>query len=114
MLVPLGAPAGTGAVLAVLLGVNIGPNRRTPDRRATLLWRRVVQVGEEPAGPAFTHAHRAGAMPVPAAVALWASPKVVGVRPLGSAAAAEAGTRAVAPVSAAVPGPAVAVPGASG
>jgi hypothetical protein len=109
VLVPLGAPAGTGAVLSALLGVSVGPNRRTPDRPATLLWRRVTQDGRSTSAPAFTHAHGAEAMPVPAVVALWASLKVAGVRPLGSAAAAEARTRAVAPVSAAVPGPAVAV-----
>ncbi|MFI1028949.1 SLC13 family permease [Streptomyces sp. NPDC020951] len=81
VLVPLAAPAGSGAVLAVLLGVNIGPNLTYAGSLATLLWRRVVQeraerveVGE------FT---RLGLLSVPAAlipavVALWASLQVVG------------------------------------
>ncbi|MEU1181408.1 SLC13 family permease [Streptomyces sp. NPDC005820] len=76
VLVPLAAPAGTGAVLAVLLGVNIGPNLTYAGSLATLLWRRVVQeraerveVGE------FT---RLGLLTVPvtlgaAVVALWVS-----------------------------------------
>ncbi len=80
VLVPLAAPAGTGAVLAVLLGVNIGPNLTYAGSLATLLWRRVVQeraehveVGE------FT---RLGLLTVPvtlgaAVVALWASLQVV-------------------------------------
>ncbi|MGW2887000.1 SLC13 family permease [Streptomyces griseoruber] len=80
VLVPLAAPAGTGAVLAVLLGVNIGPNLTYAGSLATLLWRRVVQeraehveVGE------FT---RLGLLTVPvtlgaAVVALWVSLQVV-------------------------------------
>ncbi|PIM65700.1 arsenic transporter, partial [Streptomyces sp. JV178] len=42
VLVPLAAPLGTGAVLAVLLGVNIGPNLTYAGSLATLLWRRIV------------------------------------------------------------------------
>ena len=41
VLLPLAAPAGPGAVLAVLLGVNIGPNLTYAGSLATLLWRRV-------------------------------------------------------------------------
>ncbi|MDT6985105.1 SLC13 family permease [Streptomyces lusitanus] len=41
-LVPLAAPSGPGAVLAVLLGVNIGPNLTYAGSLATLLWRRIV------------------------------------------------------------------------
>ncbi|MEU6892472.1 SLC13 family permease [Streptomyces sp. NPDC046557] len=75
-LVPLAAPAGPGAVLAVLLGVNIGPNLTYAGSLATLLWRRIahghdhqVSLGQ------FT---RLGLLTVPAAlaastVALWAS-----------------------------------------
>ncbi len=40
---PLTAPAGPGAVLAVLLGVNIGPNLTYAGSLATLLWRRMVR-----------------------------------------------------------------------
>ncbi|MFI6031700.1 SLC13 family permease [Amycolatopsis magusensis] len=42
VLLPLTVPAGSGAVLAVLLGVNIGPNLTYAGSLATLLWRRVV------------------------------------------------------------------------
>jgi arsenical pump membrane protein len=43
LLLPLAAPAGAGAVLAVLLGVNIGPNLTYTGSLATLLWRRVLR-----------------------------------------------------------------------
>jgi arsenical pump membrane protein len=43
LLLPLAAPAGPGAVLAVLLGVNIGPNLTYTGSLATLLWRRVLR-----------------------------------------------------------------------
>ncbi|MDQ0688091.1 arsenical pump membrane protein [Streptomyces achromogenes] len=81
VLVPLAAPAGTGAVLAVLLGVNIGPNLTYAGSLATLLWRRVVQEREERVEVGeFT---RLGLLTVPAAlipavVALWASLQVIG------------------------------------
>jgi arsenical pump membrane protein len=81
VLVPLAAPAGTGAVLAVLLGVNIGPNLTYAGSLATLLWRRVVQGhGERVDVGEFT---RLGLLTVPAAlvpavVALWASLRVIG------------------------------------
>ncbi|MCX4767049.1 SLC13 family permease [Streptomyces sp. NBC_01275] len=82
VLVPLAAPAGTGAVLAVLLGVNIGPNLTYAGSLATLLWRRVVQDRDERVEVGeFT---RLGLLTVPATlvaavVALWASLQVVGV-----------------------------------
>jgi arsenical pump membrane protein len=81
VLVPLAVPLGTGAVLAVLLGVNIGPNLTYAGSLATLLWRRIVHhhdhdvdLGE------FT---RLGLLSVPAAlgsavVALWLSLRVFG------------------------------------
>lgn len=43
VLLPLAAPAGPGAVLAVLLGVNIGPNLTYAGSLATLLWRRIMR-----------------------------------------------------------------------
>jgi arsenical pump membrane protein len=43
VLLPLAAPSGAGAVLAVLLGVNIGPNLSYTGSLATLLWRRVLR-----------------------------------------------------------------------
>ncbi|MFJ4687484.1 SLC13 family permease [Streptomyces sp. NPDC088789] len=80
-LVPLAAPAGPGAVLAVLIGVNIGPNLTYAGSLATLLWRRV----------AHRHDHEVrlkeftllGLVTVPAALlaatlALWLSLTVIG------------------------------------
>lgn len=49
VLLPLAVPSGTGAVLAVLVGVNVGPNLTYAGSLATLLWRRVV-AQHEPAG----------------------------------------------------------------
>jgi len=81
VLLPLTAAAGPGAVLAVLLGVNIGPNLTYAGSLATLLWRRIVHghsqdvdLGE------FT---RLGLLATPAALvasvaALWLSLRVVG------------------------------------
>ncbi|MVO89475.1 arsenic transporter [Streptomyces sp. p1417] len=41
-LAPLAAPSGPGAVLAVLIGVNLGPNLTYAGSLATLLWRRII------------------------------------------------------------------------
>jgi arsenical pump membrane protein len=82
VLLPLTATAGPGAVLAVLIGVNIGPNLTYAGSLATLLWRRIVQRhGHEVGLGEFT---RLGLLAVPAALvpatlALWASLQVVGV-----------------------------------
>ncbi|MFJ6739550.1 arsenic transporter [Streptomyces sp. NPDC091279] len=81
VLLPLTASAGPGAVLAVLLGVNIGPNLTYAGSLATLLWRRIVQRHEqEVAIGEFT---RLGLLTVPAAllsavVALWLSLQAIG------------------------------------
>ncbi len=75
VLLPLVAPSGAGAVLAVLLGVNIGPNLTYTGSLATLLWRRIAQHhGSAPDLGEFT---RLGLLTVPAALllgvlALWA------------------------------------------
>ncbi|GAA1941231.1 arsenic transporter [Kitasatospora viridis] len=81
VLLPLAAPAGPGAVLAVLLGVNIGPNLTYAGSLATLLWRRIVREHDTdvPLGE-FT---RLGLLVVPpalllAVVALWGSLRIVG------------------------------------
>ncbi|MFJ9823620.1 SLC13 family permease [Streptomyces sp. NPDC101160] len=80
-LVPLAAPSGPGAVLAVLLGVNIGPNLTYAGSLATLLWRRIAHRHDhEIALKEFTVL---GLLTVPAAllastVALWASLRVIG------------------------------------
>jgi arsenical pump membrane protein len=81
VLLPLTAQAGAGAVLAVLLGVNLGPNLTYAGSLATLLWRRVVRAHESEVNLGeFT---RLGLLVVPAGlvlavVALWASLHVVG------------------------------------
>jgi arsenical pump membrane protein len=63
------------AVLAVLLGVNIGPNLTYAGSLATLLWRRLLPYADRPRAGQF---HALGALTVPpvlvaATVALWAS-----------------------------------------
>lgn len=82
VLLPLVAASGPVAVLAVLIGVNVGPNLTYVGSLATLLWRRIVadhehstQVGT------FT---RLGLLTTPASLmlctaALWASARVLGV-----------------------------------
>ena len=47
VLLPFAADAGTGAVLAVLIGVNVGPNLTYVGSLATLLWRRIVQAHDQ-------------------------------------------------------------------
>ncbi|WP_086667902.1 SLC13 family permease [Lentzea kentuckyensis] len=81
VLLPLVAPLGAGAVLAVLLGVNLGPNLTYAGSLATLLWRRIVHDHDTEVNlPEFT---RLGVLAVPATlvgavVALWASLLVIG------------------------------------
>lgn len=81
VLVPLAAPSGPGAVLAVLLGVNIGPNLTYAGSLATLLWRRIVHHHEHDVRlREFT---RLGLLTVPAAlalstVALWGALQLIG------------------------------------
>ncbi|MFJ1865803.1 SLC13 family permease [Streptomyces sp. NPDC088097] len=80
-LLPLAAPGGAGPVLAVLIGVNIGPNLTYAGSLATLLWRRLLQAHGERVGLGeFT---RLGLLTTPAAVAaavsaLWAGLHVLG------------------------------------
>ena len=81
VLLPLAAPSGAGAVLAVLLGVNIGPNLTYTGSLATLLWRRIARHhGSAPDLGEFT---RLGLLTVPAALvlgvlALWAGLHILG------------------------------------
>lgn len=81
VLLPLTAGGGPGAVLAVLLGVNIGPNLTYAGSLATLLWRRIVHRHEHDVDLGeFT---RLGLLATPAALvaavaALWLSLQVVG------------------------------------
>lgn len=80
-LVPLVSAGGAGPVLAVLIGVDLGPNLTYVGSLATLLWRRVLRErDEEPALGDFT---RLGAATVPVAllaatVALWAMLELIG------------------------------------
>ncbi|KUN30906.1 transporter [Streptomyces corchorusii] len=80
VLLPLAAPVGPGAVLAVLLGVNIGPNLTYAGSLATLLWRRIVHQHEHDVDlREFT---RLGLLAVPsslaiAVVALWGSLQIL-------------------------------------
>ncbi|MEU9595061.1 arsenic transporter [Streptomyces sp. NPDC048193] len=80
-LLPLTAPAGPGPVLAVLLGVNLGPNLTYVGSLATLLWRRVLhRHGIEADLGRFT---RLGLLTVPttlavSTVALWGMLRLIG------------------------------------
>jgi arsenical pump membrane protein len=78
-LIPLVA-GHPGAVLAVLLGVNIGPNATYAGSLATLLWRRLLPADDRPRAREF---HALGALSVApilalTGVALWAGLRVVG------------------------------------
>lgn len=79
--ITLAAPSGPGALLAVLLGVNIGPNLTYTGSLATLLWRRVMQ--RHGSGPSLREFAILGLLTVPAGlvtavVALWAALHAVG------------------------------------
>ncbi|WP_067976511.1 SLC13 family permease [Mycolicibacter icosiumassiliensis] len=82
VLVPLVASSGPLAVLAVLIGVNIGPNLSYTGSLSNLLWRRVLRRYDVPAGVGeYT---RLGLCTVPATLlvavlALWASAQLLGV-----------------------------------
>ncbi|BBY24241.1 SLC13 family permease [Mycobacterium stomatepiae] len=81
VLLPLVAPAGPVAVLAVLIGVNIGPNLTYVGSLSNLLWRRVLRQHSVEAGVGeYT---RLGLCTVPpaltiAVVALWGSARLLG------------------------------------
>jgi arsenical pump membrane protein len=80
IILPVAAASGSGAVLAMLVGVNVGPNLTYVGSLATLLWRRIVHAHDEETDMAeFT---RLGLLTVPAAlvactVALWLALQVV-------------------------------------
>jgi arsenical pump membrane protein len=81
LLVPIAAVGGVGPVLAVLIGVDVGPNLAYPGSLATLLWRRAVAtVVGIPDVRDFTVL---GLVTVPTAIvaataALWLSLRVIG------------------------------------
>jgi arsenical pump membrane protein len=81
VLAPLAAPHGAGPVLAVLLGVNIGPNLTYAGSLATLLWRRIVTDRGTAVGLGEFTRLAVAAVPATltaAVVALWAALAVVG------------------------------------
>lgn len=81
VMLPLVSGSGPTAVLAVLIGVNVGPNLTYVGSLATLLWRRIVIAHDHRAETAeFT---RLGLITVPAClvgctVALWAAATLMG------------------------------------
>ena len=82
VLLPLAAATGPAAVLAVLIGTNIGPNLTYVGSLATLLWRRVLREHDQ-GEPDLAEFTRLGLLTVPAGlvlatVALWAGLKVIG------------------------------------
>jgi arsenical pump membrane protein len=68
VLLPAAAAAGHATVLAVLIGVNAGPNLTYTGSLATLLWRRVLR--EREAEPPLGEFLRLGALTVPPILAL--------------------------------------------
>jgi arsenical pump membrane protein len=81
LLLPAAAAGGPAIVLAVLIGVNAGPNLTPTGSLATLLWRRVLRDRE--AEPPLGEFLRLGALTVPPAlvlgtVALWLALQVLG------------------------------------
>lgn len=81
-LLPVAAVGGAGPVLAVLIGVNIGPNLTYAGSLATLLWRRILHA-DGYAGVALGDFTRLGLLTtVPAlgaaVTALWAALRLVG------------------------------------
>jgi arsenical pump membrane protein len=81
LLVPVAA-GRPGLLLAILLGVNIGPNLTYVGSLATLLWRRVLRAHDT--APSTLEFLRLGAATVPAGLvagvaALWASLQLAGL-----------------------------------
>ena len=69
-------------VLAMLLGVNLGPNATYPGSLATLLWRRQVPAGDRPSTRQF---HALGLLTVPILLVVCTTCLWVGVRTIGVA-----------------------------
>ncbi|MCT9089014.1 arsenic transporter [Streptomyces sp. ASQP_92] len=80
-LLPVAAPGGAGPVLAVLIGVNLGPNLTYVGSLATLLWRRILHEHDD--APRLGQFTRLGLLTVPATLvastaALWAALHTIG------------------------------------
>jgi arsenical pump membrane protein len=81
-LMPLVAASGPAAVLAVLIGVNIGPNLTYVGSLSNLLWRRVLRQHQVEAGVGEYTLLGLCTVPtalIAAVLALWASVQVVGL-----------------------------------
>ncbi|MGI8678897.1 MAG: SLC13 family permease [Jatrophihabitans sp.] len=78
-LVPL-VHAQPAWVLAVLIGVNIGPNATYPGSLATLLWRRLLPASDKPSAREF---HLLGILTVPLLIVLATAGLWLGVRAIG-------------------------------
>ena len=81
VLLPLVAASGPAAVLAVLIGVNVGPNLTYVGSLANLLWRSVVRRDIEAGFVEFT---RIGLLTMPftlviAVLGLWVGIRIFGV-----------------------------------
>jgi arsenical pump membrane protein len=82
VLLPLAATSGSAAILAVLIGVNIGPNLTYVGSLSNLLWRRVLRQYDVPVSVGeYT---RLGLCTVPTALvmavlALWGSARLLGI-----------------------------------
>src|SRR3954451_19770670 len=80
IVLPVAAASGPAPVLAMLIGVNVGPNLTYVGSLATLLWRRVVHAHEESTD--LGEFLKLGALTVPPALAactlaLWLASRVV-------------------------------------
>lgn len=81
VLLPFAAAGGTPVVLAVLIGVNLGPNLTYVGSLATLLWRRILH--RHDARPDLGEFTRLGLLTVPASIVfavagLWAGLALIG------------------------------------
>ena len=79
-LLPVAAAGGPGPALAMLIGVNVGPNLTYVGSLATLLWRRVLHAHDHDTD--LGEFLRLGALTVPpillaSTVALWLAVRVV-------------------------------------
>jgi arsenical pump membrane protein len=81
VLLPLVAGAGPAAVLAVLIGVNVGPNLTYPGSLSNLLWRSVVHREGIPAR--FLEFSRVGLCTVPATLLVSVLGLWIGIRLFG-------------------------------
>ena len=82
VLLPLVANAGPAAVLAVLIGVNVGPNLTYPGSLSNLLWRNVVRRDSMPSG--FLEFSRVGFVTTPVTLVVAVCGLWLGIRVFGT------------------------------